>query len=188
MATKIPELAIKPLTNPGHIRVLELAPGGQNDPLIGRLEHVEVSVAGYEALSYEWGRPEKTHDFHLQDGLKIPITESLHNALKDLRYNHQFRKIWADGICINQDDLEERSLQVSMMGAIYRKALRVITYIGPESDDSAMAVDFSRILCQLIESGADDSYVMPGDPRLLPASDQRCWRALKSLLLRRWVR
>jgi len=49
--------------------------------------------------------------------------------------------VWADGICINQDDLKERQQQVSMMGDIYRKAARVITYIGPEKDDSSSAID-----------------------------------------------
>ena len=33
-----------------------------------------------------------------------------------------FLKIWADAVCINQNDLDERSSQVSIMGDIYSSA------------------------------------------------------------------
>ncbi|KAI9775221.1 MAG: hypothetical protein M1839_001339 [Geoglossum umbratile] len=38
--------------------------------------------------------------------------------------------LWADGICINQDDLEEKNAQVSLMAKIYQRAKGTIGYIG----------------------------------------------------------
>lgn len=45
------------------------------------------------------------------------------------------RFFWVDAICINQDDLEERSAQVQIMPQIYSKASCVIVWLG---DDSQM--------------------------------------------------
>ena len=41
----------------------------------------------------------------------VYITDSLYNALRDIRReapSEGSRVVWADGICINQDDLIER--------------------------------------------------------------------------------
>lgn len=43
--------------------------------------------------------------------------------------------IWADAVCINQQDIPERNRQLGIMSKIYRKAFRVIAYLGDESED-----------------------------------------------------
>lgn len=136
----------EPLASSAHETcVLNLASAKSNDPLSGRLECVSLQQGlSYEALSYEWGSPEKKHSIALENGSTVHITDSLYHALRDIRHealSQGSRVVWADGICINQDDLKERQQQVSMMGDIYRKAARVITYIGPEKDDSSSAID-----------------------------------------------
>ncbi|KAG4429501.1 hypothetical protein IFR05_015018 [Cadophora sp. M221] len=147
----------------------------------------------FVALSYEWGSSEKTHNIQLEDGSTVRITDSLYHALRDLRdidLSQEYRVIWADGICINQNDLKERQQQVSVMGEIYRNAAQVITYIGAEKNNSNSAIDFACELLQYYYQNGDR------DPRrhlveehsnigLPPSSDSR-WAALKALLLRRW--
>ncbi len=54
-------------------------------------------------------------------------------ALKRLRHPEQSRVLWIDAVCINQDDIQERSQQVAMMGDIYKQASRVLTWIGEPS-------------------------------------------------------
>jgi hypothetical protein len=49
--------------------------------------------------------------------------------------------LWADQICIDQSNLDERSQQVLLMKAIYEKALTVFVYLGEGSPDSQMGVD-----------------------------------------------
>ena len=39
-------------------------------------------------------------------------------------------QIWADAVCINQNDLDERSSQVSMMGHIYKNAHQCQVWLG----------------------------------------------------------
>lgn len=187
--------SFQPLADCHQIRLLHLAPGNPDDPLSGRLERAYLAGASYDALSYEWGNPDRNHAVTLQDGSIVHITASLHHALRDLRQDYTSRRcrtIWADAICINQDDLQERQRQVAMMGTIYRSATRVITYIGPERDNSSLAIEFAQNLRQYALSRDGDP-----DPRLhlehelvsvgLPPISDPLWKALKALLQRGWV-
>ncbi|RSM03811.1 hypothetical protein CEP52_007197 [Fusarium oligoseptatum] len=82
----------------------------------------------YEALSYVWGSPEKTQSIFTPTGC-VPVTENLHAALSRLRDGSLPRIVWADAVCINQDDMEERDRQVKAMAKIYAKASRVIVWL-----------------------------------------------------------
>lgn len=187
-----------PLTGGRQIRVLHLAPGNPGEPLTGRLVHVRLGAEPYEALSYEWGSPDKNRLFHFGAGRTLNITESLYNALQDLRHERghwprwlrrmRSRVIWADGICINQGDIAERKRQVAMMGDIYSTASRVVTYIGPRAGDSAAAIAFARQLRSQVGRRNDFAGKWAEtEHQGLVASDP-IWAALRSLLQRGWVR
>ncbi|KAH8655046.1 heterokaryon incompatibility, partial [Tricladium varicosporioides] len=79
----------------------------------------------YSALSYVWGDPKHVCDIAI-NGKMAKITKSLANALRSIRKNTKIRVIWADAICINQQDFDEKSWQVQEMAAIYKRADRVI--------------------------------------------------------------
>jgi hypothetical protein len=82
----------------------------------------------YEALSYVWGSEEKPRCVSSNKG-DLYITENLHAALLRLRDRSFERIIWADAICINQDDHEERIRQVQIMVKIYAGASRVVVWL-----------------------------------------------------------
>jgi len=50
------------------------------------------------------------------------------------------RVVWADAICINQEDAKEKSEQVKLMGLIYSRASQVIIWLGSEEGDTANAL------------------------------------------------
>jgi hypothetical protein len=61
----------------------------------------------------------------------------LHQVLLDLhRGGHGQQWFWVNGICINQDNPDERSWQVAEMGHIFGRAALVHIWLGPNSDDS----------------------------------------------------
>jgi len=173
--------------NSRKFRILSFYPGKSSDILIGRLQHARLDAnPSYEALSYEWGSPEKEREIFIDNyGHRscLRITRALYHALHDLRYedtSRASRLVWADGVCINQDDVKEREQQVSMMGSIYRCASRVITYIGPETNDSEGAIDFAYSLWRSYVAEQDElsnSALSPTNKgvyrRLPPESDPR---------------
>jgi hypothetical protein len=54
-----------------------------------------------------------------------------------VRRNNRTMVVWADAICINQNDRIERSQQVSIMRAIYEGARSVLVWLGPHGNPDA---------------------------------------------------
>jgi hypothetical protein len=82
----------------------------------------------YYALSYCWGNPGITEKVFV-NGYEMRITTNLEAALRQLR-SDGCTTVWIDALCINQDDQEEKNLQVLRMKTIYQKAEEVIIWLG----------------------------------------------------------
>ncbi|KAI0535691.1 heterokaryon incompatibility protein-domain-containing protein [Xylaria digitata] len=120
-------------TTANEIRILVIEPPSPEDNRIQcRLEHASLFNLDndFVALSYYWGDHNTLKRIVLSGDL-IPITFNLYKALEELR-RRGFYRVWADDLCINQYDDEERSQQVLRMGAIYRSASMVFAHLrGP---------------------------------------------------------
>ena len=133
------------------IRLLTIKPGQFADPLICCLEYAFLSNrTSYTALSYCWGNhgnektmtleipsrenvyTEKSQPFRGQPrSFEVQIQENLYSALKHLRHeNGLLRTVWADALCINQKDIEEKNQQIAIMRSIYSRAEHVFIWLG----------------------------------------------------------
>jgi hypothetical protein len=93
----------------------------------------------YVAISYAWGDGVDTKPLVLQ-GATIPVAASLYDALKAIRQKKVEALVWVDALCIDQQNKDERATQVRLMGHIYSRAMSVAIWLGPEADDSTLAV------------------------------------------------
>ncbi|KAK0727714.1 heterokaryon incompatibility, partial [Lasiosphaeria miniovina] len=84
----------------------------------------------YVELSYNWGDPTVTINIKV-NGKEIGVTVSLEAALQRLRAAGSY-VVWADALCINQMDKQEKSLQIPRIGAVFRKAYGVAIWLGDE--------------------------------------------------------
>jgi hypothetical protein len=92
----------------------------------------------YEALSYTWlqhaglfGREEPVQEATIRcNDREVAIGANLAAALQRLRKTDSSRIVWADALCINQDDVAERSHQVSKMGSVFEQAFQVVVWLG----------------------------------------------------------
>jgi hypothetical protein len=66
------------------------------------------------------------------------ITTSLDSALHNLRDTKITRLVWADGIYINQDGIEERNQQVKQMGLVYQQADHTVIYLGEGTPETSL--------------------------------------------------
>lgn len=98
-------------------------------------------VPNYEALSYTWGDAGNESFLEINNKFQEPVRASLNSALLALRLKSQERQLWVDALCINQDDLQERSEQVQRMQSIYQRACRTIVWLGEEDTSSNRAMD-----------------------------------------------
>jgi hypothetical protein len=138
------------------IRLMTLFPGTVSSEIRVSLETVpfaEDDVHDFEALSYTWGLAENPVEIFIgASGLRVlSITQNLAEALPYLRYEDRSRVLWIDAICVNQQDLEERSRQVERMTDIFTKAPRVVVWLGLEFSDSSVAFDCITTICNNVE-------------------------------------
>jgi len=84
----------------------------------------------YTAISYMWGSLEETTAITI-DGMPVTVGKNLAAALNCLRSN-PLCKIWVDAICINQDDVDERNVQVMRIRDIYSQSLATTIWLGDD--------------------------------------------------------
>ncbi|KAK6814106.1 hypothetical protein RU639_010147 [Aspergillus parasiticus] len=136
----------------------------------------------YEALSYVWANDEdnvtKSRRIELNDHI-FYVTPNLHAALVNLRNHHLDRVLWVDAICINQEDITEKSKQISLMRKIYAQADRVIIWLGETFEDGDIALEY---ILSLAENKVRRDKSVDG------RRSKRMVDACMKLLQRKWFR
>ncbi|KAI0179718.1 HET-domain-containing protein [Hypoxylon sp. FL1284] len=94
----------------------------------------------YKALSYCWGDATKRLPIEV-NGQIVYLSESLVFALYAVG-SKPGDLLWADAICINQDDPAEKASQVRLMHLIYSKARATIVWLGEEGPNTRYAHAF----------------------------------------------
>ncbi|KAN0112369.1 Heterokaryon incompatibility protein (HET) domain containing protein [Hyaloscypha variabilis] len=124
----------------------------------------------------------------------IGITHNLAVALRHLRDEKSPRVLWIDALCINQDDLVERSVEVLDMGSIYSLAEQVVVWTGPSSEDTGLALTTLRAIgsgvyvrdgYRLVNRSGSWALSLWKDLEALK-SQRPNWFAIRNLLRREW--
>ncbi|ERF68414.1 hypothetical protein EPUS_03732 [Endocarpon pusillum Z07020] len=90
------------------IRLLTILPNSCGSAVRWNGKTNLINSTKYAALSYCWGDPAMTANIFV-DGIKTPVTSNLADALQYLR-KLGTSNIWADALCINQTDKQEKGL------------------------------------------------------------------------------
>jgi hypothetical protein len=182
------------------IRLLTLLPGASVAEiriLLHANSFTQHNVPKYEALSYAWGSSK--YVVNIKVGLgndSLAVTQNLAVALRHLRHKNEVRVLWIDAICVDQGNLEERSRQVQRMSDIYKKAQRVVVWLGPAKNHSGFALKLIQELSSKIEVDWLNQVMRPAtedvhDQHWASAEaeipfDNHQWHALQALLSRSW--
>ncbi|KAK4221115.1 heterokaryon incompatibility protein-domain-containing protein [Podospora fimiseda] len=189
---------------PGQIRVFELEPGDPSAPIVGGLVPQSIDGEPYEAVSYVWGNQRDRREL-VVSGSRLSVTVNLHGALTAFRHpksTGEKRRLWADALCINQEDLPERTSQLELMGRIFAQAHRVLSWLGWDEGEEGQrhtlaAIRFIRDFMEDPDAGIlearillhhDPNVLGTVDPTLPPLSDEdqlrfedqaRKWKSVK---------
>lgn len=122
-------------------RLLRLEPAKSLvDPIRCSLHEVSLDTnPGYEAISYSWDGQASNQEVFCS-GRQLLVTANAAMVLRHLRQRRQPRWIWIDSICINQNDVEEKTGQVRLMAEIYSKAVEVLLWLGESTKTSGMVL------------------------------------------------
>ncbi|KAI9157927.1 Heterokaryon incompatibility protein [Paramyrothecium foliicola] len=192
----------KKLRSTGEIRLLVIEAGAANDELKCRTvdnEPLDQNIA-YDALSYRWGEEFPQLSIKV-NGCAVSVRPALHAALKALRNADGGRTVWIDALCINQNDTKEKECQVSLMREIYHNAQQTVVWLGPEADESNLAMDF--IIYQASREPArahqkmehrwigwttqDDYFYIVRDPKFTPVWDAVFALCARDYWSRMWI-
>jgi hypothetical protein len=83
----------------------------------------------YETLSYVWGDSRHTKSITV-GGEIFNATDNLFDFLGCLRQPTAVRFLWADAICIDQINDDEKGRQIGLMTRIYRQAKEAHIWFG----------------------------------------------------------
>jgi hypothetical protein len=152
------------LSNEVQIRRLRIEPGLDDAPIICSLIPSSLDEP-YEALSYVWGTDEPTEEIKIREPKQsaIPsksrfpkiqersfyVRPNLYAALRNFRSRKNYVDLWIDALCIDQENDEEKEIQIAMMEGIYSKATRVLIWLGEPKPFSPEAFECIRKMCDL---------------------------------------
>ena len=138
-------------------------------------------------VNHAWEIVKEKH--RLKPNATFYVRPNLGDALRHLR-NYSEREqdqsqnepetliLWVDCICINQNDENEKSTQVSRMADIYKRADGVWIWLGKENEDSSVGMEF---VGRIPELEREDMFSVKG-------SSAQQWSAFIALMRREWFR
>lgn len=153
-----------PLTSENAFRLFRVTKCPLTDDDTPSLVEIELFEASFdapppfEAVSYAWGGREKDCILACGDSL-LPVSATVVDFLIALRRQHilhprdlsEAKPLWIDAICINQDSVGERNVQVPRMRTIYHEADQVWVWLGRGTVETDIAFDY---LVEKHDSGA----------------------------------
>jgi hypothetical protein len=144
-------------------------------------------------------KPDELYDIEVHSRL-LRVRENLYHALLRLRDSALSTYYWIDAMCINQNDLDERSAQVQLMGEIYAGAEQIIIWVEEADEHSNIALPIIEHLWNNVEAvdraalpGKFSSYLEFNDPAFYQAIHRPPltvseWEAIAQFFTRRWFR
>jgi hypothetical protein len=160
--TPLPDTDTTVQWEPPHIRLIEVHDCEPDDPAIRVSIHIisAEDAPTYEAVSYTWGDESIQEQIHVshasslsrsalassadRDGL-MTVRKNCADVLRQVRHFRTSKYYWIDAICIDQQNIQEKNVQVARMGAIFKQADGVLACIG-------MHDQFSRLIVSMFEN------------------------------------
>ena len=180
------------------IRLLEIGRHPKDSRLQGRIRicNLVEEKPRYEALSYVWG-PSGPEVEKVPIGRQEPIFyvfQNLYTALhriSSLTDEGEYRTLWIDQICINQEDKIEQKAQLLLMGEIYKRAHDVLVWLGdplPGVPNVAGYLDqipgmVKKIEHYLVKIGGN---FRPSVAAGFPGNDDPVWAIILDIFKKEW--
>ena len=85
----------------------------------------------FEAVSHTWGKEVPSIPIKVHGHECIIVRSAVDELLFYQRSIFRSKWLWIDSVCIDQSNIDERDRQILLMTEIYRRASRVIVWLGP---------------------------------------------------------
>ncbi|KAH8671524.1 heterokaryon incompatibility protein-domain-containing protein [Xylariales sp. PMI_506] len=170
----------EPLPAAASTRIVEIQPSldDPDAPLQCVIKAINVAEDPYyEAISYTWGGQLRTEKLMVNGGYEVSITRTIYDALHRFRQRLEVRRVWVDGICIDQDNDQDKGHQIPLMGLIFQRASRVLVWLGNESaiERDLREIDFYLRKSPSVDTEIPDDILSKCERLFLQPWFQRRW-------------
>lgn len=177
------EYRYRPLL-PHHIRLLSCSTGSEEPHII----HTNLNTApSYTSVSYSWNDQQRDHDLHV-DSHTLKVIENLRIGLSYMIKQASTQFLWVDEICIDQENEEERAVQIPLMEEIYTRCQECLVWLGDGTPETDIAIDaMPRISEHVKLYGAKQAWEREGiNVHSSEVLESCLWRGLVNLFSRPW--
>jgi hypothetical protein len=138
-------------------------------------------------LSYVWGQYNEEAKHVSIDGMPLRITANLHSAICSIAEHGKLHTSWwwIDAICINQEDIEERGFQVSLMRELYSRAGQTVAYLGSDIDNTSKGLKWIEKLEEVRMNRLFQQEKWIEDAANDPDMEDQ-WKAMDAVFLNEW--
>ena len=180
------------------IRLLEIGRHPKDSKLQGRIRICNLFEESprYEALSYVWG-PSGPEVEKFPIGRQEPVFyvfQNLDTALRrilSLTDQGEYRTLWIDQICINQEDKIEKKGQLRLMGEIYKRAHDVLVWLGDPPPGLLNVTGYLEQIPGIVKK--IERTVIRFGPNFIPSvslgfpvNDDPVWAIIVDILTKQW--
>ncbi|KAI3329784.1 HET-domain-containing protein [Ustulina deusta] len=141
------------------IRLLVVHPGRFSDPVVARFETVYLLSGRADESEKALSAPKFLALCECGDEFttvrSFPVSQKVVAAIRRLRTPTQPLRIWIDAVCINQQDMDERSGQVAIMSSIYKSAAQVHVWFGEGDQALKSTLRIIRDACNITDPQPD---------------------------------
>jgi heterokaryon incompatibility protein (HET) len=105
---------------------------------------LDPSICPYVAISYCWGSPDPPNIgcyINHVDGRRVPIRKAVKVIIDRILARQEECVIWIDGLCINQENVQEKNAQVARMSEVYSLAQKTLAWLGEPDEYTKLAFD-----------------------------------------------
>ena len=156
---------------------------------------VSVSMDGaptFDAISYCWGDETRTQSLVIgvEGKSALAVPRSVRSALQQTAPAHGRKYVWIDFVCINQEDDQEKTSQISLMDKIYGQARQVVGCLEGEANPCRASLSL-QTLAETTSRHPD----LPVPKDMIGShtyTDPEDWKDLRALVAneyfqRRWI-
>jgi hypothetical protein len=185
-AGDLPDYQYAPLKTPSSIRLLELwsikppesdvtlgdragytttQQGNSHKNIWCRVVQRDLSESPrpeYETISYTWAGLPKCIPIFIDGGKVIRVNAPIYACLQRLEIGSNPRYLWIDQISIDQDNKEERNIQVLLMKKIFESAQKTLIWLGEEDEDTPLAVECINKIPTLLRAPMESREIPEG--------------------------
>ncbi|ETS79924.1 hypothetical protein PFICI_07453 [Pestalotiopsis fici W106-1] len=149
----------------------------------------------FDAISWCWGEASAVNQKNITVGkYTLSVPANAYEVLVELCVAQKRKRIWIDAVCMNQNDIHEKSQQVAMMDTIYQRATMTLVWLGKDKGTARRAkemirriADWRQVKLPFISGTDEEEYGLFADERQTDAFPLNIdWDALTSLFSAVW--